>query len=74
MGLLKNLRDVSQVAILGHQLHPGKSKRLLKAYEDVLSSDRHRYFLVDMSPNADNRYRLRSHIFPGEDPVVYRLT
>lgn len=72
MVLLKNLRDVSQVAILGRQLHPGKSKGFLKAYEDALS--RQAYFLVDMSPNADNRYRLRSRIFPGEDPVVYRLT
>ena len=74
MLLLKNLRDVSQVSILGRQLHPGKSKGFLQAYEDALSSDKHGYFLVDMSPHADNRYRLRTHIFPGEDPVIYRLT
>ena len=74
MLLLKNLRDVSQVSILGRQLHPGKSKGFLQTYEDALSSGKHCYFLVDMSPHADNRYRLRSHIFPGEDPMVYRLT
>ena len=73
MVLLKNLRDVSQVGILGRQLYPGKSKGFLKAYEDALSSDKHGYFLVDMSPHGDHRYRLRTLIFPGEDPVIYRL-
>ena len=41
MVLLKNLRDVSQVTILGRQLYPGKSKGFLKAYEDALSSEKH---------------------------------
>ena len=66
MVLLKNLRDVCQVAILGRQLHPGKSKGFLKAYEDALS-EKHGYFLVDMSPKADNRYRLRTY-FPRGRP------
>ena len=74
MLLLKNLRDITQVGILGRQLYPGKSKGFLKAYEDALSSDEYGYFLVDMSPHADNRYRLRTRIFPDQDPVVYRLT
>ena len=71
---LKNLRDVSQVGILGRHLYPGKTKGFLKAYEDVLSAGKYGYFMVDMSPHAQNQYRLRTRVFPGEDPLVYRLT
>ena len=74
MVLMKNLRDTSQVSFLGRQLYPGKSKGFLQAYEDALNSDKYGYLVIDMSPHADNRYRLRTRIFPGEDPVVYRLT
>ena len=72
--LMKNLRDVSQVSILGRQLYPGKSKGFLQAYKDALNSNKFGYFVVDMSPHAEDKYRLRSHIFPGEDPIIYQLT
>lgn len=74
MVLLKNLRDVSQVGILGRQLYPGKTKGFIKAYEDALSCGKHSYFVVDMCPYAQDQYRLRTRVFPGEDPIVYRLT
>ena len=32
MVLMKNLRDVSQVGILGHQLYPSRGKVFMKAY------------------------------------------
>ena len=65
--------DLQQVGILGRQLYPGKTRGFLKAYEDALS-EKHGYLLVDMSPHSEDKYRLRTHIFPGEDPTVYRLT
>ena len=71
MVLMKNLRDVSQVSILGRQLYPGKSKGFLLAYEDALNSDKYGYFVVDMSPHSEDEYRLRSRIFPDEDPIIY---
>ena len=74
MVLMKTLRDVSLVLILGRQLYPGKSKGFLQAYEDVLNSEKYGYFVVDMSPHAEDRYRLRTRIFPQEDPIIYRLT
>ena len=74
MVLLTHLRDVSQVGILGRQLYPGKPKGFLKAYEDALSGGKHGYFVVDMCPHAQDQYRLRTRVFPGEDPIVYRLT
>lgn len=71
--LMKNLRDVSQIGILGRQLYPGKVKGFLKAYEDALSS-KHGYLVVDVSPAGDDRYRIRTNVFPGQEPLVYRLT
>lgn len=71
MVLMKNLRDVSQVGIMGRQLYPGKARGFTKAYEDSLKRG---YFIVDMSPHSDDRYRLRTDIFPGQDPIIYRLT
>ena len=73
MVLMKNLRDVSQVGILGRQLYPGKTKGFIKAYEDALR-DKHGYFVIDMSPFAENKYRLRTNVFPEEEPIVYKLT
>ena len=71
MVLMQNVRDVSQVGTLGRQLYPGKVKGFMKAYEDALKEG---YLLVDMSPRGDNKYRLRTGIFPGQFPIVYRLT
>ena len=71
--LMKNLRDVSQVGTLGRQLYLGKGKTFLKVYEDALGS-KEGYLIVDTSPRGDDRYRLRSRVFPGQDPLVYRLT
>ena len=71
MVLMKNLRDASQVGILGRQLYPGMNGGFIKAYEDALT---HGYFLIDISPHANDTYRLRTRVFPGEDPIIYRLT
>ena len=71
--LMKNLRDVSQVGILGRQLYPGRIKEFIKAYEDDLGS-KQSYLIVDTSPHEDDQYRLRRRVFHGQDPLVYRLT
>lgn len=70
MILMKNVRDVSQIAILGRQLYPGKWKLLTEAYSDATSNP-YGYLVVDMSPHSDDTYRLRTRVFPGEDPIVY---
>ena len=71
--LMKNLRDVSQVGILGRQLYPDRGKTFLKAYEDAVGS-KEGYLIVDTSPHGDDRYCLRSRVFPGQDPLVHRLS
>ena len=68
--MMKNVRDVSQVATLGRQLFPGRSKILTSAFADATSLP-FGYLVVDMSPHSVDTYRLRTRVFPGEDPIVY---
>lgn len=68
--LMKNVRDASQIATLGRQLFPGRSKILMESYRDA-TFDPFGYLVVDMSPHSEDQYRLRTHVFPGEDPVIY---
>jgi len=71
MVLMKNIRDVSQVATLGRQLFPGHSQVLTQSYADALSMSPYNYLVLDMSPHSDDKYRLRTNVFPGEDTIVY---
>ena len=68
--LMKNMRDAFQMTTLGKQVFPGKANRLVEAYKDCMKED-YEYLVLDVSPHAQDKYRMRSHIFPNEDPVVY---
>lgn len=68
--MMKNVRDVSQIATLGRQLFPGRSKILTKIYADA-SSKRYGYLVLDMLLHSEDKYRLRTCVFPGEDSIVY---
>lgn len=68
--LFRNLRDASQVSHLGRQLFPGKNQFLIQAYQDATRIP-YSYILIDMSPHSEDKYRLRTRILPGEDPIVY---
>ena len=68
--IMKNVRDVSQVATLWRQLFPGRSKILTSAFADATSLP-FGYLVVEMSPHSEDTYRLRTRVFPGEDPIVY---
>ena len=65
--LLKNPRNTQQVALLGRQL--GMGSALKSAYLDATSKP-YGYLVVDLSPKSDEKYRLRSNVFPEESPVV----
>jgi hypothetical protein len=69
--LFKNVRDSSQVMHLGRQLYPGRGGVLVDAYNDVMKT-MYNYLVVDMSPRGDDRLRLRTRIFPNEDPIIYQ--
>ena len=70
MVLFKNVRDAMQISTLGRQLFPGRSGILTEAYKDAVKIP-YGYLVLDMSPRANDKMRLRTRVFPGEDPIVY---
>jgi len=70
MVLFKNPSDKLQVATLGRQLYPQKSKYFMEAFQDATDKP-HTYLLVDMSQGCPDELRLRTNIFPGEVQIVY---
>ena len=68
--LYKNARDANQVAYLARQMYPNKSKFMLEAFQDATKQP-FTYLLVDLKPESDEQYRLRTNIFPGEITHVY---
>ena len=68
MILFRNFRDSSQIKVLAKQT--GLGAKLVHAYKDATSHP-YGYIVLDFSPNIEDKYRLRSRIFPGEDTWVY---
>jgi hypothetical protein len=67
--VFKNVRDSSQLLTLDRQLFLGKSGVLVDAYRDVMT-DPYAYVVIDIAPHSEDKYRLRTRVFPGEDPIV----
>ena len=67
--LLSNPRDESQILTLGRQVYPSKPLCLLEAYRDCMSTTG--YLLLDLQPHTDPKYRMRTRIYPGEDPIIF---
>ena len=65
--LFKNPRAVTQTKVLATQTG---LKHLVEAYEDCMK-EKYGYLIIDLCPHSDDRYRLRTHIFPDEDVIVY---
>ena len=68
--LFKNIRDGQQIACLGKQMFPGNKDALVEAYKDA-TSEKYGYLVIDCTANGKDTFRLRTKIFPGEDPWVY---
>jgi hypothetical protein len=64
--LFKNPRDAVQVSTLARQMYPGKSKFVVEAYEDA-TKEPYGYLLIDLKPETDDSYRIRTRIFPDDD-------
>ena len=67
--LFKNPRDVGQIGNLGRQL--GCSNFLKKAFEDA-TDESYGYLVVDLNPHSEAQYRYRTHIWPGQDTMIYK--
>lgn len=68
--LMKNPADKLQVATLGRQIFPDNTKYFKEAFEDS-TRDPHGYLMVDLSQDTPEHARLRTHIFPGQQTIVY---
>ena len=68
--LFQNPRDANQFATLARQMYPNDSRFAAEAYADATSVP-YGYLLVDLKPEQDDRYRLRTNVFPSETQYVY---
>ena len=68
--LFKNHRDIQQIQHFGRQIYGNKSGFFNRAYQ-LATSRAWGYLLVDLHSHSDDKYRLRTNIFPNEDCIVY---
>jgi hypothetical protein len=69
--LMKSPADRLQIANLARQMYPGNTRHFLSAYNDAVSSSKYGYLFVDCTPDTDDKYRLRTNVFPGQFLTVY---
>lgn len=69
--LFSNKRDEMQVQTLGRQIFPANSAFFMSAYR-MATSERYNPLIIDLSPHSDPQYKLRSHIFPDQLPIIYQ--
>ena len=70
--LFRNLRDKAQIRCLAQQAYPGQVKDFMEVYNDVHKTP-FSYLILDFHPHTDDEYRMRTHIFSGESPIIYKL-
>jgi len=68
--LFKNPRDVTQVSHLARQMYPGRTKFLVESFQDATSVP-YSYMLLDLKSDTEDKYRVRSNVFPNEKNFVY---
>ena len=70
MILFKNPRDAGQFATLARQMYPEGSTFAVEAFKDATELP-YGYLLVDLKPDTEEQYRLRTNVFPDELTHVY---
>ena len=68
--LYKNPRDNTQITNLARQMYPGRVPFLVEAFRDATAKP-FGFLLIDLKPDADDSYRVRTGIFPGDEAYVY---
>lgn len=69
--LFKNHRDKLQIQHFARQVYPHKSKFFLEAFHSA-TSKQWGYLVVDLHNLSNDRFRLRTSIFPNEDSVIFQ--
>lgn len=68
--VMKTARDLSQIRTFCMQIDPKNWRALHEAYEDSCKEG-HSYLLFDFHVRQKEHLRLRTHIFPGENTIIY---
>ena len=68
--LLRNPRDMQPVASLARQVFANDWRVATDAYREA-TQRRYSYLLFDLHPSAQERFRLRTNVFPGEQSYFY---
>ena len=68
--IFKNPRDSGQIRAMASQMYAKNNKFLVDAYNDA-TSDKYGYIVVDMRQDTEDKYRVRTKIFPNEQCIIY---
>ena len=68
--LMRNPQAKQNIRTLGSQMFPGQLKFFMESFNDATASP-YSYLLVDSHPNTDDKERLLTNIFPGEQLTHY---
>lgn len=68
--LFKNPRDVNQIKYLSSQMYASKSQFLIEAFNDATAAA-FGYLFIDLQQQTDDRFRIRTKIFPDEETYIY---
>jgi hypothetical protein len=68
--LFRNNRSASQVRTLGSQIMPGQLHYFMDSYR-AATAEQYGYLFIDLSPGNDEKLRLRTRIFKGDDMIIY---
>ena len=69
MVLFNNRRDLNQIQVLARQIMPGRSEFFVDSYKKAVAVP-FSYLVVDIYPNSDSRFQLRTRIFPQDEPLI----
>jgi hypothetical protein len=69
--LMKNPQGALQIKTLASQLFTSKVPYFMEAYNDAVQEKKFGYLIINMSPNANENYRLCTNIFPEENIIAY---
>jgi hypothetical protein len=74
MVLFNNRRDLNQIHVLARQIMPGRSSFFMDSYKKAVMEP-YSYLVVDIHPNSNPRFELRTRIFPQDQPlIIYQST
>ncbi len=63
-------RDIQQIHYFGRQIFANKSHYFIQSYHMAIKEP-YGYIAVDLHPQSNKKYQLRSKILKDETPVVY---